>query len=70
MLTSDILLCPQLEHHHLQTLPDTPQKQGIKDEVVAHISREFWLQVSASTRLYNMVDEHMPMAWWEHYFAT
>jgi hypothetical protein len=41
MLTSDVLLHLQLVQHHLQTLPDTTQKQGTKNGGVAYISREF-----------------------------
>jgi hypothetical protein len=41
ILTSDILLHLQLVQHHLQTLPDTTQKQGTKNGGVAYISREF-----------------------------
>jgi hypothetical protein len=42
MLTSDVLLYIQFEQHHLQTLPGTPQRQGIENEGVAHILGEFF----------------------------
>jgi hypothetical protein len=38
MLTSDVLLQPQLVQHHLQTLLVTPQRQGIENGGVAYIS--------------------------------
>jgi hypothetical protein len=41
VLTSDVLLQLRLVQHHLQTLPDTTQKQRTKSGGVAYISREF-----------------------------
>jgi hypothetical protein len=68
MLTSDVQLHRELVQHHLQTLPGTTQRQGTKNGGAAYISREFsYLQASTNATLYNLVDEHMPMGWWDYY---
>jgi hypothetical protein len=64
LLFGDVLLHLQLVQHHFQTLPDTTQKKGTKNGGVAYILQEFsWLQASTNTTSYNLVEEHMPMAW-------
>jgi hypothetical protein len=60
VLTRDVLPYLQLKQQHLQTLPDTPQRQGLEDGDVAYTTREFsYLQASTRTQLCNLVVEHM-----------
>jgi hypothetical protein len=54
--------------HHLQTVLDSLLRQGTKSGYVACISQEFFeLQASTNFASYDLVDEHMPMAWLQYY---